>query len=486
MCIGTSMEPLKRRLLVGGIVSARTLLSARGLVVDRGSRKVLRGVDFSLSGGEVVALLGVNGSGKSTLLESLAGLHPMSKGQVLRNDQGIETTVRDSEGQRGDITGFGLCLQTEGMSGDETVFERIRGACRVAGRADNPQVLQQILSEWGLGHRAEDRICKLSGGLRRRVAVLSALVPVALNSEPSVVLLDEPSEGLDQSSRGLLLGWLRALAERGHGILVATHDPEVITACDRIVTISETSELTSKVQQSKLDIANLPEPCSAESHMELVAWACRLERRNPIDTIGRGVPALVALLLAYTLSTDITRSSENYDLLAALTLTPAFITAIVTPAIIKHLSEERAGDWWRAMSGAGSRGWFSIMGVSLILPIPMVYLSWYVIAGDISSTMNSDVMLWLWLFAFVIIDLSVAASALHLMVSDLTRSGAVAGILLQLVLIWPFLQMTSALTSIMSNGMSFELALGEPFADIAIAWLTVVLLWAMAVIIPED
>ena len=486
MCIGTSMEPLKRRLLVGDIVSARTLLSARGLVVDRGTRKVLRGVDFSLSGGEVVALLGVNGSGKSTLLESLAGLHPMSKGQVLRNDQGIETTVRDSEGQRGDITGFGLCLQTEGMSGDESVFERIRGACRVAGRADNPQVLQQILSEWGLGHRAEDRICKLSGGLRRRVAVLSALVPVALNSEPSVVLLDEPSEGLDQSSRGLLLGWLRALAERGHGILVATHDPEVITACDKIVTISESSELTSKVQQSKLEIANLPEPCSAESHMELVAWACRLERRNPIDTIGRGVPALVALLLAYTLSTDITRSTENYDLLAALTLTPAFITAIVTPAIIKRLSEERAGDWWRAMSGAGSRGWFSIMGVSLILPIPMVYLSWYVIAGDISSTMNSDVMLWLWLFAFVIIDLSVAASALHLMVSDLTRSGAVAGILLQLVLIWPFLQMTSALTSIMSDGMSFELALGEPIADIAIAWLTVVLLWAMAVIIPED
>ena len=486
MCIGTSMEPLKRRLLVGDIVSARTLLSARGLVVDRGTRKVLRGVDFSLSGGEVVALLGVNGSGKSTLLESLAGLHPMSKGQVLRNDQGIETTVRDSEGQRGDISGFGLCLQTEGMSGDETVFERIRGACRVAGRADNSQALQEILSEWGLLHRAEDRICKLSGGLRRRVAVLSALVPVALNSEPSVVLLDEPSEGLDQSSRELLLGWLRALGERGHGILVATHDPEVITACDRIVNIGETSELTSNVQQSNLEHANLPEPCSPESHTELAAWAWRLERRNPIDTIGRGVPALVALLLAYTLSTDIIRSSENYDLLAALTLTPAFITAIVTPAIIKRLSEERAGDWWRAMTGARSRGWFSIMGVSLVLPMPIIYLSWYVIAGDISSTMNSDVLLWLWLFAFVLIDLSVAASALHLMVSDLTRSGAVAGSLLQLVLIWPFLQMTSALTSIMSNGMSFKLALGEPFADIAIAWLTVVFLWAMAVIIPED
>ena len=468
------------------IVSAQTLLSASELVVDRGTRKVLRGVDFSLFSGEVVGLLGVNGSGKSTLLESLAGLHPMSKGKVLRSDKGIENIIRDSEGQRGNISGFGLCLQSEGMSGDETVLERIRGACRVAGRADNSEALPQILSEWGLGHRAEDRICKLSGGLRRRVAVLSALVPVALNPEPSVVLLDEPSEGLDQSSRALLLGWLRGLAERGHGILVATHDPEIITACNRIVTISETSELTSRVQESNLETANLPEPIVSESHMELAAWAWRLERRNPIDTIGRGVPAVVALLLAYTLSTDIIRSSENYDLLAALTLIPAFITAIVTPAIIKRLSEERAGDWWRAMTGASSRGWFSILGVSFILPLPMIYLSWYVIAGDVSSSMNSDVMLWLWLFAFVIIDLSAAAAALHLMVSDLTRSGAVAGVLLQLVLIWPFLQLTSALTSIMSNGMNFQLVLGEPIADIVIAWLTVVLLWVMAVIIPED
>jgi len=467
-------------------VSARTLLSARGLVVDRGARKVLRDVDFSLSEGEVVGLLGVNGSGKSTLLESLAGLHPMTGGSVLRNDRGFETTVRDSEGQRGDVSGFGLCLQTQGMSGDETVFERIRGACRVAGRADDSEALNEIISEWGLGHRADDRICKLSGGLRRRVAVLSALVPVALNSEQSVVLLDEPSEGLDQSSKGLLLGWLRALKMRGHGILVSTHDPEVITACDRTVTISETSELKSKIQESNLEPANLPNPSAAESHRELVAWTWRLERRNPIDTIGRGVPALVALLLAFTLSTDIVRSTENYDLLAALILTPAFITAIVTPAIIKRLAEERAGDWWRAMTGASSRGWFSIMGVSLILPLPIIYLSWFVIADDSGSAMNSDVMLWLWLFAFIIIDLSVAASALHLMVSGLTRAGAVAGILLQLVLIWPFLQMTSALTSIMSNGMSFELSLGEPIADIAIAWLTVVLLWAMAVIIPED
>ena len=470
----------------GYIVSARTLLSAHGLVVDRGARKVLRGVDFSISEGEVVGLLGVNGSGKSTLLESLAGLHPMAAGIVSRHDRGIEAIVRDASGQRGDICGFGLCLQSEGMCGDETVYERVRGACRVAGRADNPATLQQIISDWGLEHRAEDRICKLSGGLRRRVAVVSALAPIVLNPEPSVILLDEPSEGLDESSRGLLLRWLRSLAGRGHAILVATHDPELVTACDRLLIISESEGLSNQEQESIVDSAHLPEPSGAELHRELAAWAWRLERRNPIDTIGRGVPALVALLLAFTLSTDVVRSSENHDLLAALVLTPAFVTAIVAPALIKRLAEERTGDWWRAMTGASSRVWFSIMGVSLILPLPIIYLSWFVLADDAGSAMDSDVMLWLWLFAFVIIDLSAAASALHLMVSDLSRASAVAGILLQLVLIWPFLQMTSALASIMTDGMSFELALGEPIADIGIAWLTVVLLWAMAVIIPED
>ena len=134
------------------------------------------------------------------------------------------------------------------------------------------------------------------------------------------------------------------------------------------------------------------------------------------------------------------------------------------------------------MTGAGSRIWFSIMGASFLLPLPIIYLSWYILSGDF----DSDVPSWLWLFGLVIIDLSVAASALHLMVADLSRASAVPVSLLQLVLIWPFLQMTSALASIMTNGMSFELTLGEPIADIGIAWLSVVLIWAMAVIIPED
>ena len=92
------------------VVSAQTLLSASELVVDRGARKVLRGIDFSLCSGEVVGLLGVNGSGKSTLLESLQ-VCTLCQRVRFSEVKGIENIIRDSEGQRRNISGFGLCLQ---------------------------------------------------------------------------------------------------------------------------------------------------------------------------------------------------------------------------------------------------------------------------------------------------------------------------------------------------------------------------------------
>ncbi len=467
-------------------MSARVLLSGSDLVVDRGERRVLRGVDFTLGEGEVVALVGVNGSGKTTLLETLAGLHRLSGGRVERHDAGEAEIVRDSDGQRGRIVGFGLCLQSDGICGDEKVAERVRGACHVAGRAVEQSTFTSMLEDWGLAHRADDRVAKLSGGLRRRVAVLSALAPAAYSHEPTCVLLDEPSEGLDDSSRGMLVGWLRALAARGHGILLATHDPEMIAACDRVVSISDSGVLDEEANESVVESSHLPEPFGMVQHDEFMAWPFRLERRNPIDTIGRGVPALVALLLAFTLSTDIPRTSENYDLLAALILTPAFISAVVAPALLKRLSEERAGDWWRAMIGARSRVWFSVFGASFILPLPIFALSWFVLIGEIYYALSSMDILWLALIAFTILDMSAAATALHLMVGDLSRPAAAAGVLLQLVLIWPFLQLSSALASVMAGDGSAELALGSTLSDIGIAWLSIVLIWALAVIIPED
>jgi len=343
-----------------------------------------------------------------------------------------------------------------------------------------------VLDEWGLAHRADDRVAKLSGGLCRRVAVLSALVPAVLSPEPTCVLLDEPSEGLDEASRGLLVGWLRALAARGHGILIATHDPEMVAACDRVASISEAGQISSEDRASQIAETSLCEPSDSDQSDEIFSWAIRLERRNPIDTIGRGVPAIIALLLAFTLSTDIPRTSENYDLLAALILAPAFISAVVAPALIKRLAEERTGDWWRAMIGSRSRLMFSLSGASLLLPLPLFAISWLVLVRDLDLALSTIDILLLILIGTTVIDLSVAAVALHLLVGDLSRPSAAAGILLQVVLVWPFLQLSSALSSIMAAEGGLELALGTPLADLLIAILTVILIWAFAVVIPED
>ena len=483
------MEPLKRTPLVEGNMGARELLSVNGLVVNRGARKVLDGVDFSVHEGEVVALVGENGCGKTTLLESMAGLHSLSKGVVTRFDGSNESIVRDFDGTRGDILGFGLTLQSDGICGEETVRERIITAIRISGHSPEDSVIDEMLSDWGLGHRASDNVSQLSGGLRRRVAVLSGLAPAVMRADPTVVLLDEPSEGLDKASRELLSGWIRSISSLGHSIVIATHDNDMISVADRVVSFESNGSLSISPGESLGNASTIPSPTTmvdVSRFSEFINWAWRMEKRNPIDTIGRATPALVAMLLAFTFATDIVRSTENYDLIAALVLAPAFITAVTAPALLKRLSEERVGDWWRAMTGSWSRATFSVVGASFILPIPILYLSWFVIAGDMDSSTNDEVLKWLWLPALSIIDVSAAAAALHLMVSDLRRASAAAGSLLLLVLVWPFLELTSALATIMESGMSFELAIGEPLSDILISSFSAVLVWGVAVIIPDE
>lgn len=470
-------------------MGGRILITGEGLVVNRGAREVLRGVDFALREGEVVALVGPNGSGKTTLLESLAGLHSLAAGAVRLSLSTYSTVVRDSEGERGSVAGIGLTLQSDAVCGEETVAEHLGHAIRLAGRDDAADALASMLTDWGMSHRAGESVSQLSDGLRRRLAVLCGLAPAALSLEPTICLLDEPSEGLDEASRRLLIGWLRALTARGHGIVIATHDPELTSAADRIITVSGNGRLTSDPGEALGDAVEMVEPSAAQeasAFSEFVSWAWRIEKRNPLDTITRGTPALVALLLTYTMATDIPRTAENHDLLAALVLAPAFIAAVVAPALIKRLAEERSGDWWRAMIGPWSRATFSIMGASFILPIPLTYLAWYVLAGDIDSAVYDEVLRWLWLPPLAMIDISCAAAALHLMVADLRRASAAAGSLLLLVLVWPFLELTSALTTLMDTGMSFELAMGEPILDVLIAAGSAALIWAVAVIIPED
>jgi len=464
------------------------MLQAAGIEVHRGSRVVLKDADFSLERGQVVALAGPNGSGKTTLLEACAGILPLTSGSVIwRTDGDEERVVRDSDGRRNEPPPMGLTLQSDGMCGEETVEERLLVSLSVSGRNSDGNTVSQMLSEWGLEHRRADRVSQLSGGQRRRLAVLCGLAPAVLSADSRVVLLDEPSEGLDESGRALLAGWLRALARDGHSVLVATHDEGVVRCADRVLGVRD-ENLTESPGSSEGEPSRLPEPSQSidsSTHGSLIRWAIRMEMRNPVDTTGRATPALVALLLAYALVGEIDLGHAGSDLLAALVLVPAFITVVVSPALVRRLAEEDCGRWWNAVLGPAARPTYSLIGASILLPLPLTYISWFVLADSSDVASSSQVLRWLWLPAVVMIDVAAAAAALHLLVADLRRASAAAASLLLLVLVWPFLQLTDALSVIMTDGMSFGLGMGDPLVSCIIASLISILVWAVAIYLPD-
>jgi len=464
------------------------MLQAAGIEVHRGSRVVLKDANFLLERGEVVALAGPNGSGKTTLLEACAGILPLTSGSVIwRTDGNEERVVRDSDGRRNEPPPMGLTLQSDGMCGEETVEERLLVSLSVSGRSSDGNTVSQMLSEWGLEHRRADRVSQLSGGQRRRLAVLCGLAPAALSADSRVVLLDEPSEGLDESGRALLAGWLRALARDGHSVLVATHDEGVVRCADRVLGVRD-GNLAESLGSSEGEPSRLPEPSQSidpSTHGSLIRWAIRMEIRNPVDTTGRATPALVALLLAYALVGEIDLGHAGSDLLAALVLVPAFITAVVSPALVRRLAEADCGRWWNAVVGPAARPTYSLIGASILLPLPLTYISWFVLADSSDVASSSQVLRWLWLPAVVMIDVAAAAAALHLLVADLRRASAAAASLLLLVLVWPFLQLTDALSVIMTDGMSFGLGMGDPLVSCIIASLISILVWAVAIYLPD-
>ena len=464
------------------------MLQAAGIEVHRGSRVVLKDANFLLERGEVVALAGPNGAGKTTLLESCAGILPLTSGSVIwRTDGNEERVVRDSDGRRNEPPPMGLTLQSDGMCGEETVEERLLVSLSVSGRSSDGNTVSQMLSEWGLEHRRADRVSQLSGGQRRRLAVLCGLAPAALSADSRVVLLDEPSEGLDESGRALLAGWLRALARDGHSVLVATHDEGVVRCADRVLGVRD-GNLAESLGSSEGEPSRLPEPSQSidpSTHGSLIRWAIRMEMRNPVDTTGRATPALVALLLAYALVGEIDLGHAGSDLLAALVLVPAFITVVVSPALVRRLAEADCGRWWNAVVGPAARPTYSLIGASILLPLPLTYISWFVLADSSDVASSSQVLRWLWLPAVVMIDVAAAAAALHLLVADLRRASAAAASLLLLVLVWPFLQLTDALSVIMTDGMSFGLGMGDPLVSCIIASLISILVWAVAIYLPD-
>ena len=217
--------------------------------------KALDDVSFDIQQGEFFGLLGPNGAGKTTLISILAGLSRASSGNVKVHDHDV-------------LTDYAAARRTLGVVPQELVFDpffSVREALRIQsgyfGIKNNDAWIDELLSSLGLADKASANMRQLSGGMKRRVLVAQALV-----HKPQVIVLDEPTAGVDVELRQTLWQFIARLNKQGSTVLLTTHYLEEAEAlCSRIamlkqgkvVALANTSELlkaaSSNVLRFKID-----------------------------------------------------------------------------------------------------------------------------------------------------------------------------------------------------------------------------------------
>ena len=343
------------------------LAALRGVSVLRGQREVLTSVDLEVHGGQCVLLVGPNGCGKSTLVEAMAGALPLGSGEVMHAALGAPQLLRrrQAEGAQVRQRPFGWCLQEDAVCGDARVEERVRDALAVAGAGASAERITELLAAWGLDHRRLDHVAWLSGGLRRRLAVLSALAVAETSEAPRLVLLDEPTEGLDAASQALLAARIEALLTDGHALVIATHDEGLRERATHVVDFGADGTLASVAterQAPERDRDAPPEDTSPLAQFAsqpprvgpiLRARLRRLEWRTMASIAPRAAAAAFVLLLLLAVDLDPLESAAGERMAAFLLLVPGLLAAFLPPGSLRWDEEGGAGRWWSTMRGPG-------------------------------------------------------------------------------------------------------------------------------------
>lgn len=211
-----------------------TDLVLTGVSLDLGGRTILHPLDLTFRAGEVTAVSGPSGSGKTTLLSIAGGLvRPTTGTAVLHRASGERPLWR---GTGDPVPEVGFVLQVYGLVPVLTALENVAVALRARGlgttEADRAGIA--ALERFGVADLRDRQVEELSGGQMQRVACARGFAV-----EGEVLLADEPTSELDETNRDNVLHHLALEARRGAVVVVATHDPAVVAAADRHVTIDE-------------------------------------------------------------------------------------------------------------------------------------------------------------------------------------------------------------------------------------------------------
>jgi len=195
-------------------------ITVSGLVVDRGRRRVLHGLGFAVPQGQVTGLLGPSGSGKTTLMRALVGV------QVVRS--GNATVLGEPAGSPALRARVGYVTQAPSVYDDLTVRENARYFAALYGRS--PRDADAAIADVGLADAVDQLVRDLSGGQKGRASLACALV-----GRPEVLVLDEPTVGLDPVLRVELWDRFHALAAAGTTLIVSSHVMDEAARCDRLL-----------------------------------------------------------------------------------------------------------------------------------------------------------------------------------------------------------------------------------------------------------
>ncbi|HXS64588.1 MAG TPA: ABC transporter ATP-binding protein [Streptosporangiaceae bacterium] len=203
-------------------------LAAESLTAGYGSRAVIKDVSLGVSGGKVLAIVGLNGAGKTTLLRVLAGLKSPMSGRVLINGADVYQRTTSSD--------VALVLQNiaidRQLSGRE--YLEFAGRARGFSKASARSSVSEVIDELDLGAFADRRGGQLSGGQARRLQLGGSLV-----RRPRVLLLDEPTTGLDPSARRGYWAVIRQLASNGLTLVMVTHHIDEANLADEVLVLAD-------------------------------------------------------------------------------------------------------------------------------------------------------------------------------------------------------------------------------------------------------
>jgi ABC-2 type transport system ATP-binding protein len=231
------------------------VLEVEGLSKYYGERAALRDVGFSARRGELLAVLGPNGAGKTTLLSILAGITRANSGEINRAD--------------GEV---GWVPQQAGLYRRLTVGENLRLFAHMERVGDIEGTVERMLEQTGLGERRDDQVASLSGGNQQRINIA-----IGLLGDPQVLLLDEPSAGLDPSQRIRLWQFVSSLAKGGTTVIYSTHQIEEASHYgDRLVVLADGEAIfDGSFAQLRRAAGPRPKGASADPESDFVRFLTR-------------------------------------------------------------------------------------------------------------------------------------------------------------------------------------------------------------------